>query len=508
MQDTPTYPPSRYEVVLEEPFGKTKKFYLNSQQKLFLILDDPNSSFVSAVYAIGMGILVIVAAVFYIISTDPNLRETPDSCRYPACEDDDILCPNEVICAPQPPYYFHIVETFCISVFAFDYILRISLVPLMPARLAGVLSPNWDKDSRNANLPDPDYHPSKVFMLYVTSFMCIVDLVTVIPFIVELVTHKPTSFSVVRLLRLIRLYKLVRGTAFASSVEAFLATIQKSLLALSVLVLFTSLGSIIFSAIIFYLERGDFTVNSDYPDGAYLRPGLTSGQSAPSPFVSIPAALYWSIVTVTTVGYGDLYPTTSAGRFFTMIWMFFGVLLIALPVSVLGSNFSQSLAEIQGRVNNKQNKNLVSNTLNRWKSSIINPLTSANNHSSHSDSSTYNAIDRSLLTPYDRDRLPSDSSDHLSLQEIKKDNQNNNNNNNISPNNFGFDGTQSDKTCESYLCSTCPKCSYQFSSIPPSTSPSSSLDRLKYLSKQIDLLIQEFQEEKKKTMNINLIENE
>lgn len=338
--------------------------------------------------------------------------------------------------------------------------------------------------------------------------MCIVDLVTVIPFIVELVTHKPTSFSVVRLLRLIRLYKLVRGTAFASSVEAFLATIQKSLLALSVLVLFTSLGSIIFSAIIFYLERGDFTVNSDYPDGAYLRPGLTSGQSAPSPFVSIPAALYWSIVTVTTVGYGDLYPTTSAGRFFTMIWMFFGVLLIALPVSVLGSNFSQSLAEIQGRVNNKQNKNLVSNTLNRWKSSIINPLTSANNHSSHSDSSTYNAIDRSLLTPYDRDRLPSDSSDHLSLQEIKKDNQNNNNNNNISPNNFGFDGTQSDKTCESYLCSTCPKCSYQFSSIPPSTSPSSSLDRLKYLSKQIDLLIQEFQEEKKKTMNINLIENE
>mmetsp|Transcript_18662 Transcript_18662/g.19417 ORF Transcript_18662/g.19417 Transcript_18662/m.19417 type:complete len:357 (+) Transcript_18662:824-1894(+) len=355
----------------------------------------------------------------------------------------------------------------------------------------------------------------KVFFLYVTSFMCVVDLVTVCPFIAELITHKPSSFSVVRVLRLIRLYKLIRGTAFASSVEAFLTTIQKSLLALSVLVLFTSLGSIVFSAIIFYLERGDFTVNSDYPDGAYLRPGLTPGESAPSPFVSIPAALYWSFVTVTTVGYGDLYPTTSAGRFFTMIWMFFGVLLIALPVSVLGANFSQTLAEIQAKSYQQSKKNIVSKTLTRWKSSIMNPLNSSLSHTMLPDSSNHNTIDRSLLTPYDRDQLPNDSSDNVSLQEFKKDelqknqkndnNNHNNNDNNVYP---PQSPSQISESSDTILCTTCPKCFYQFSPIPSSTSPSSSLNRLKYLSTQIDLLVQEFQEEKRRVMDLDLIENE
>lgn len=378
--------------------------------------------------------------------------------------------------------------------------------------MAGVLSSSWDSNPANASLPDPEYHPFKIFFLYITSFMCIVDAITIGPFIAELFIHRPTSFAVVRVLRLIRLYKLLRGTPFAASVEAFIITIRKSLLALSVLVLFTSLGSIVFSAIIYYLESGDFTVNSSYPDGAYLRPGLTPGQSAPSPFVSIPAALYWSVVTVTTVGYGDLYPTTSTGRFFSMLWMFCGVLLIALPVSVLGANFTTTLAEFQEKSKQKRKRNLFSTTLRKWSSSIINPLHSTHSQSNLSDSSSH--LGRSLLnTTNDHYNRPSDSSDNFSMQDLKQDSGRNTD---VSIDALPNVSTNLERNESSILCSTCPKCLYQYSLLPapnspqsPSspTSPSSS-NRLQFLSKQIDFLVQEFQEEKKRLMNIDTVDNE
>jgi voltage-gated potassium channel Kch len=315
--------------------------------------------------------------------------------------------------------------------------------------------------------------------------MCVIDVITIAPVFAELFSRQATSLAVIRVVRLVRLYKLFKGTRFAASVEAFIITISKSLLALSVLVLFTALGSIVFASIIYILESGDFTVNNDYPDGAYLRPGLTPGESQPSPFVSIASALYWACVTVTTVGYGDMYPTTTAGRFFSMIWMFCGVLLIALPVSVLGSNFSTTLAEIEKKSNEK---NLVSKTLRKWRASLV---TTGSGHGRSLDSSASGHLDKSLLTGEDRAIRMSDASGNFSLPEIKREPP--------SKPSKGPDTDllQWDSTDRTQCCVTCPNCSSSF--VPLPTAPPN--DRLKFLSSQIDLLIDELQQEKRKLLN-------
>ena len=123
---------------------------------------------------------------------------------------------------------------------------------------------------------------------------------------------------------------------------------MNSLSAMGILLFFTVLGVILFGSIIFFLEAGTFEVNQEYPEGAFLRWNVLRTDREESPFSSILVSCYWAMVTFTTVGYGDLVPTSPFGRFVALVLMYSGILVLALPISVIGANFQREYERLEG----------------------------------------------------------------------------------------------------------------------------------------------------------------
>jgi hypothetical protein len=113
--------------------------------------------------------------------------------------------------------------------------------------------------------------------------------------------------------------------------------LRKSVDAFGLLAFLLSIAVIIFSSLMFYAERGTCD-----DDGVCIR-----GDGKVSPFTSIPATFYWCVVTMTTVGYGDMVPVESAGMVVAVITMICGIMVLALPITVLGQNFSDAYMQAQ-----------------------------------------------------------------------------------------------------------------------------------------------------------------
>ena len=111
--------------------------------------------------------------------------------------------------------------------------------------------------------------------------------------------------------------------------------------ALGFLVFFVLLAVVLFGSIVFFCEAGDWDAASQ----TFRRPNIFGDATEPSPFRSIPHAFWWTIVTMTTVGYGDVVPTTDAGRTVASFVMLFGILVLAMPITVIGSAFNDEYSK-------------------------------------------------------------------------------------------------------------------------------------------------------------------
>ena len=157
---------------------------------------------------------------------------------------------------------------------------------------------------------------SKQKMKFIFSFFGLIDMIAIIPFYLSL-GFDLKSLRAVRLIRVFRLLKLTRynkavnflSNAFKDSKEELLVF---SFLA-SALLYLTSVG-------IYYFEK----------------------DLQPEEFGSVPQALWWSVVTLTSVGYGDVTPVSTAGKIFTSIILFLGIGLISVPSAILVSAYSKA----------------------------------------------------------------------------------------------------------------------------------------------------------------------
>jgi len=138
--------------------------------------------------------------------------------------------------------------------------------------------------------------------------------------------HK--GLDALRVLRVLRLFRLLRHSA---DLKMFMTCLSRSLESFKLLGLFGAFAVLIFSSLLWYAEKGVY----DDASGSFLR-----SDGSESPFGSIPAAFWWCIVTMTTVGYGDTYPVELAGKCVAALAMISGILVLALPLTIIGTNFS------------------------------------------------------------------------------------------------------------------------------------------------------------------------
>jgi len=179
-----------------------------------------------------------------------------------------------------------------------------------------------------------------------TSVMNYVDLVSILPFYLDLFVllladDGSINFEDFRILRLGRAFRLLKLSRYSSGMRLVTGAMEASWDALQLFFVILVLVLVVFSSAIYYMERGKWDdVKRQYfreNEMPYLS-GPPEGTD-PSPFQSIPQSFWWCMVTLTTVGYGDVYPVTYIGQVVATITMLVGLIMLALPLSIIGTNF-------------------------------------------------------------------------------------------------------------------------------------------------------------------------
>lgn len=171
---------------------------------------------------------------------------------------------------------------------------------------------------------------------WVFSFLGIIDLLGIMPYYIEVALQQDTStlfrFTILRTFRLLRVFRPFRyNNTILLTIEVMYLSFRRSQHALLALAFFVVMVLVVFSTLLYFAERGTW----DQTLGVFL-----NSDGDPSQFASIPAAGWFVIVTITTVGYGEITPRSFLGRLITLPLLVFGLLLIALPTFVLGREFS------------------------------------------------------------------------------------------------------------------------------------------------------------------------
>ena len=146
---------------------------------------------------------------------------------------------------------------------------------------------------------------------YATSFSGIVDLLAIAPIYLSLLFAGAHSFAVVRSLRLLRVFRILKLTEYVGEAAVLRVALQESVRKITVFIFAVFTIVIIVGALMYQIE------------------GEAHG------FTSIPTAMYWAIVTITTVGYGDILPQTVTGRILASLLMIIGYGIIAVPTGIV-----------------------------------------------------------------------------------------------------------------------------------------------------------------------------
>mmetsp|Transcript_43493 Transcript_43493/g.127995 ORF Transcript_43493/g.127995 Transcript_43493/m.127995 type:complete len:544 (+) Transcript_43493:98-1729(+) len=307
------------------------------QLVLWRVFDDPSSGPMAKSWSIFMMIVILYSILNFTLAGIPadlvimdvwSNRTTGDV--IPFTTENDFSGDDEAVFRSDGTHqtagehddyrtYYRQVEVFCICTFTFEFIIRLLCSPAGP----GVCN-------------------------YLKSVSNMVDLLSVMPFYLELVmsiigVDGADSLGVLQILRLIRLTRISRIFKMSKKFQALIVlwkTIIRSVGALTMLIFFMMIFSVLFATLIYMAEMGDW----DEARNQFVRE-----DGSASPFESIPASVWWAIITMATVGYGDDYPVSSWGRVVAVITMTVSLLVLSLPITIIGANFDEEYSEMRAR---------------------------------------------------------------------------------------------------------------------------------------------------------------
>ncbi|CAM1359740.1 Potassium channel protein [Tenacibaculum litopenaei] len=194
-------------------------------------------------------------------------------------------------------------ELFSIGVFTVEYLIRI-----------------WVSDERHPELP-----AWKARWKYMTSFLGLVDLLAILPFYLPYLLLM--DLRILRSLRLFRLIRLLKLNRYFTSLRLIRNVILKTKNEIAVTVFLVFILLVLASTLMYNIEK----------------------QAQPEAFKNIGESMWWAVATLTTVGYGDVYPITGLGKLLSAFIALLGIGIVALPTGIISSAYMEEFRELKGK---------------------------------------------------------------------------------------------------------------------------------------------------------------
>ena len=168
---------------------------------------------------------------------------------------------------------------------------------------------------------------------YIFSFLGIIDFLSLLPFFLSFFFPFTKFLSIIRLLRMLRIFRVLNLLDYMNDGQYIVQALKNSSRKIYIFLLFIMILVTIIGSLMFVIENGK------------------------NGYVDIPTSIYWAVVTITTVGYGDISPVTPLGKFLSVVLMLCGYSIIAVPTGIVTSEMRKKMAKTRlcDRCGNSEN---------------------------------------------------------------------------------------------------------------------------------------------------------